>query len=179
MASLRPARTCRDVDKPAWTRYSKRKPRKSYIKALPHNTMIHFNMGVDKDDYDVVVRLVSKKPIQIRDNSLESARMAVHKLLQKEAPNSYKFLIHKYPHQVIRENKMLTGAGADRLSSGMKRAFGKPKDRAVRITKPGEVLFTVRTYSKYLGAVKEAYRRAKCKLPGSFSVVVEPISTGG
>jgi len=171
---LRPARTCRDPDKPSWSRFSKKKPRKSYIKARPHNTMIHFDMGLDRDDYDVVVKLVSKTPIQIRDNSLESARLAVHKFLQTGAADSYKFKILTYPHQVIRENKMLTGAGADRLSSGMKRAFGKPNDRAVRL-KRNQALFAVRTYSKHINVVKNAYKRASGKLPGSYSIKVEPI----
>lgn len=87
---------------------------------MPHNSLVHFNMGVNKNDYDVELRLVTEKAIQIRDNALESSRLAVHKYLQKTAPDDYKFKIHVFPHQIIRENKMLTGAGADRIQGGMK-----------------------------------------------------------
>jgi len=164
---LRPARTCRDVNKPAWTRYSKRKPRKSYIKAMPHNSLVHFNMGVNKNDYDVELRLVTEKAIQIRDNALESSRLAVHKYLQKTAPDDYKFKIHVFPHQIIRENKMLTGAGADRIQGGMKAPFGRPNDRAARIRK-NQTVFSVKTRKKNINHVKKAYKRAMAKLSGKY-----------
>jgi len=67
---LRPAKTCRDVNKPAWTRHSKRKPRKSYIKAMPNNSLIHFDMGIDKKEFDTEIRLITLQPIQLRDNAL-------------------------------------------------------------------------------------------------------------
>ncbi len=175
MASLRPARTCRDVDKPAWTRWSKKKPRKSYVKARPHTNLYHMDMGVDRDDYDVVVKLVSKVPIQLRDGALESARLAVHKYMQRVAKDNYKFKILPYPHIILREHRMLTGAGADRLSSGMKKAFGRPTDRAARLKK-GQTLFVVRTYSKNVNHVLEAYRRARCKLSGRYGVEIEQIT---
>ncbi len=171
---LRPARTCRDVNKPAWTRHSKRKPRKSYIKALPHNTLIHFNMGKDKKEFDVEIRLVTLKPIQLRDNALESTRLTVHKHLQKAAPDDYKFKVHVFPHQVIRENKMLTGAGADRIQGGMKAPFGKPNDRAARLRK-NQTLFSVKTKLKNVKHVKAAYKRAQAKLSGDYKVEVKEL----
>ena len=33
--------------------------------------------------------------------------------------------MHTYPHQILRENKQATGAGADRVSQGMRLSFGK------------------------------------------------------
>ena len=171
---LRPARTCREVNKPAWTRYSKRKPRKSYIKAMPHNSLFHYNMGKDKKDYDTVIKLVSLKPIQLRDNALESTRLSVHKYLQKTVPEDYRFKIHVYPHQVIRENKMLTGAGADRLQGGMKAPFGKPIDRAARLKK-NQTLFSVKTRKKNINHVKKAYKRAKAKLSGEYKIKIEEL----
>ena len=70
-------------------------------------TLIHYNMGVKKADYDVELRLITKQAVQIRDNALESSRLAVHKHLQKAAADDYRFKIHVFPHQVIRENKIL------------------------------------------------------------------------
>jgi len=127
------------------------------------------DMGVEKKDYDVEISLVAKVPIQLRDNSLESARLAVHKHLQRVAAEDYSFKILPYPHIIVREHKMLTGAGADRLSSGMKHAFGRPTDRAARLKK-GQKLFVVRTFSKHIDHVLEAYRRAKCKISGRYKV---------
>lgn len=173
---LRPARTCRDASKRANSRFSRRKPRKSYVKSLPHNPLIHYNMGVVRDDYEVGVSLVVDHPIQIRGNALESARMAVHKFLQKEIQQNYRFKINVVPHNVIRENKMLTGAGADRLQSGMKHAFGRPSSRAARITGKNQAVFTVKTYSKYIPNVKKSFARASNKLPGKFRVMIKELS---
>ncbi|MFA5382922.1 MAG: 50S ribosomal protein L16 [Candidatus Micrarchaeia archaeon] len=173
---LRPAKTCRDVNKPSWTRHSKRRPRKSFIKAMPHNTLLHFNMGKDKEDYEVEVRLITLGAIQIRDNALESTRMTVHKYMQKAAPEDYKFRIHVFPHQVIRENKMLTGAGADRIQGGMKAPFGKPIDRAARLRK-NQTIFSIKTRKKNIKHVKAAYKRAQGKLSGDYRI--ETIEIGG
>ncbi|MCC7569810.1 50S ribosomal protein L16 [Candidatus Micrarchaeota archaeon] len=169
---FRPARTCRDTDKPAWTRYSRRKPRKSYVKSLPHNALRHYNMGSRKKDYDMVVKLVAKEDVQLRANSLESARMSANRYLEANTLKNYAFKIHKYPFQVIRETKRQTGAGADRISSGMQKAFGKPMYRAARLRK-GHVLFSVTTYKKYLKHVKEAYRKATSKLSKDYRVEIE------
>ena len=46
--AIRPAKTVRDSDKPPWTRYSKSKPRKSYIKAMPHRDLNQYRMGNKK-----------------------------------------------------------------------------------------------------------------------------------
>lgn len=169
---IRPAKAFRDPDKVAWTRYS-RKPRKSYVKVMPHADLHQFRMGTDKADYDLIVNLVSKKEIIVRDNALESARTTANKQLEKEiGPTAYYFIVRPYPHHIIRENKMIAGAGADRLQKGMRRSFGRPSDRAARIA-VGTVVFTVKTYKNHLEAVNVAMERAKRKLSGSYKIVVE------
>ena len=40
--------------------------------------------------------------------------------------DGYALRIHVYPHQILRENKQATGAGADRVSQGM---GGRPLER--------------------------------------------------
>ena len=49
-----------------------------------------------------------------------------------------------HPFNVLRINKTLSCAGADRLSSGMRGAFGKPYGTAARVD-IGQVLISVRT----------------------------------
>lgn len=166
---LRPARTCRKPNKVPWTRYSKRKPRKSYVKSMPHKLLHIYTMG-KRGDYDLTIQLVASEPIQIRDNSLESARLALNKHLEKNMENKYLLKLRKYPHNVIRENKMILGAGADRLQKGMRKAYGRPTSRAARLKK-GEALFDIKTDEVNVKFVEEGIRRAKCKLPGSWRVV--------
>lgn len=169
---IRPAKSFRDPDKVAWTRYS-RKPRYNYVKVMPHADLHQFRMGADSKEYDLTINLVSKEAIIIRDNAIESARQTANKVLETDIKaTGYYFIVRPYPHHIIRENKMIAGAGADRLQKGMRRAFGRPSDRAARLSK-GTVMFTVKTKKENLEKVKMALERAKRKLSGSYKIVVE------
>jgi large subunit ribosomal protein L10e len=167
---LRPAHTIREPKKKPWTRFSKN-PTKSYIKTMPHADLHQFRMGVDKDDYDTTIELVAQKDIVLRDNAIESARQSANKQLEKKINGAYYFIVKPYPHHIIRENKMIAGAGADRLQKGMRRSFGRPTDRAAIIDK-NKTVFSVRTYKQNVPIVMKALELAKRKLSGKYKVVV-------
>lgn len=171
---LRPARTCRSLEKVSWARFSKKKPRKNFIKAMPHSSVQIFVMGNAQGNYDAKLELVADEPVQIRDNSLESARQAINKYLEKNLPGAYFLRVNVFPHNVIRENKMILGAGADRLQKGMRLAYGRPNDRGARVY-AGSPIYTMLINSKNRKLADEAYRRAKLKLPGFFTVKVSPV----
>jgi len=166
---LRPARTFRDAEKVAWARFSRRTPRKSFVKSMPHNVLTIYNMGNPKGKFEVLSELVAEEKVLVRDNAIESARQAVNKHLEKALPNAYYFRVCVFPHNVIRENKMIAGAGADRLQSGMAHPYGRPTERGA-FMKPGQTVFTVAHMAKDTGIVSEAFRRAKCKLSGKWIV---------
>ncbi len=166
---LRPARTCRVVKNKAWSRFSKKTPRKSFVKALPHNSLNVFSMGVT-GAYGLRLDLVADYKVQVRDNSLESARQAANKYLEKKIPGNYFLKILVFPHNVLRENKMVSGAGADRIQKGMRQSFGRPTDRAA-VIRGGQVLFSAFVNEANVPMVQEAYKRARGKLPGAFSLV--------
>ena len=88
-----------------------------------------------------VVRLISEEKVQIRDNSLEACRMYVNKMLDKNALGQYYLAIKIYPHHILRENKTAAGAGADRLSSGMKHSYGVTVGRAAIVNAGKEIFF--------------------------------------
>lgn len=169
---LRPAKTVRDMDKVAFTRYSRSKPRKSMIKAMPHKDLHQFRMGTNKPDYDLVMHLRADEAVIIRDNAIESARMTTNKHLESMMAGNYYLVVRVYPHHVIRENKMIAGAGADRLQKGMRKSFGRPSDLAARISKGGD-LFTVYTYKANEPHVVKALGKAKRKLSGTFAILAE------
>lgn len=167
---LRPARTCRTLKKVAWSRYSRRKPRKSYVKTMPHLSLLVYQMGVNNEDYDTTYEIVANEPVQLRDNALESARQSGNKYLEKEIAGQYYFKVRVYPHNVVRENKMIAGAGADRLQKGMRASFGRATDRSARVKK-GQAVFSIKTNKANRAKVAESFRRIKAKLAGSFSLV--------
>jgi large subunit ribosomal protein L10e len=128
-----------------------------------------------KPDYDLRAMMIAvDRSKLVRDNAIEAARQVASRQLEKLVLGNYKFWVRKYPHQVVRENRMLSGAGADRLSKGMRKSFGKPSDLAARVNK-GDIMFEVKTYSKYKDIISDAFRKAGQKMSGKYRIVFEPI----
>jgi large subunit ribosomal protein L10e len=167
---IRPGRAIRDPDKRPYTRYSKKKPRKSYVKAMPHRDIHQFRMGTKNDKFDLEMHLTCINPIILRDNSMESARMATNKYLEKNIVGDFYFIVRVYPHHIVRENKMIAGAGADRLQKGMRKAYGRPVDLAARLC-AGTQLFSVYTFKQHEGIVRTAFAHAQRKLSGRYRLV--------
>ncbi len=170
MAKLRPARCIREKKRP-WTRQSRKKPRIGYVKGVPHTKIRRFITGT-RGDYKKTFYLVGKSNLQVRDNALEAARIAISNYLQKRVKQSFYLILRKYPFQVLREHKQAAVAGADRFFSGMRHAFGKPAGQAVLLNKK-DILFELRIDKKYEKVAKEAFKRAKSKLSGDYKVVAE------
>ena len=57
---------------------------------------------------------------------LEAARVAANKKLTPIGETAYFLRVKVYPHVILRENRMIATAGADRLQEGMRKAWGKP-----------------------------------------------------
>jgi large subunit ribosomal protein L10e len=169
MARLRPGRTCRMPNSQAWARYSQSKPRKNYIRALPHTSLQIFNMGKESPEYNLRVTLDTQEPIQLRSNALEAARQVAHKYLENNIPAGYYMRLLVYPHNVIREHKMAAGAGADRVSRGMSLAFGRPVSVAARL-RSNQAVFLVSTKKENRGVATIALKRAAAKLSGTYKV---------
>ena len=166
---IRPARSIRDSNKVAWTRFSRRRPRKSFVKSMPHADLHQFMMGAKKADFDATYSLVANEKFYHRDNAIEAARQSMNKELEKGALDRYFMQVRVYPHHIIRENKMVAGAGADRIQKGMRGAFGKPMDRAA-LVKKGQVLFTINTYKTLDECVRRALTKASRKLSGTWKI---------
>jgi large subunit ribosomal protein L10e len=172
---LRPARCYRKLHR-AFTRQSKRKPKKSYIKGVPKPKISAFEMGAAKKKFSKVVYLVSKAAVQIRHNALESARVSVNQRLEKifGKEKAFFFKIRIYPHHVLRENALATGAGADRFQQGMRASFGKPSSTAARV-KANQKLMEIRVNEKNLTSAKLALKQANYKLPVPCKMIVEDV----
>ena len=169
---LRPGRCTRRIKRP-WTRISQRKPKKSYVVGAPHLKIHVFEMGNKKKKFDTTMHLVAERPVQIRDNSLEAARVSSNKHLEKTLTSENYFMkMLLFPHQVLREHTLATGAGADRFSMGMRKSFGKPKGRAA-VVKKGQRIITLKLDKKYLKDGKLALHRANLKLPTTCKIIVE------
>ncbi len=160
---LRPGRTMRRIERP-YTRFSSKSPKKSYVKSEPHRKTHQFEMGNKNGDFDYSLFLLAEKAVQLRDNSLEAARIVANSFLEtKIGATNFFFKILVFPHHIIREHSIAQGAGADRFSQGMRMSFGNPSNRAVQI-KEGQRIFMLKTNKSNEDICKKALRRAALKL---------------
>ncbi len=167
---LRPGRAVRKINSQAWSRYSIRKPRKNFIKSLPHTSLLVFNMGNKTKSFDTTFKLTIEQNFKLRSNSLEAARQIANKYLERKVPNNYSLRVVPYPHDIIREKKRATGAGADRISQGMALSFGRPSSVAARMF-AGQAVFELKTAGANKKIAHEALKRASKKLSGTYKIV--------
>src|SRR3989344_302017 len=121
-------------------------------------------MGNPTKDFSMLLNLISDESVQIRDNAIESVRIAINRFLNKKIGKDAYFLkIRIYPFQVLRENKQAQGAGADRVTKGMSHPYGKPIGRAARV-RPGKVLMSLLIEPLHAELGKKALLRAKDKM---------------
>jgi large subunit ribosomal protein L10e len=142
---------------------------------VPGLKVVQFDMGNLSASFPMEVSIAVDEACQIRHSALEAARMSINRKLNKDLGRAnYHLKLRPYPHHVLRENKQATGAGADRVSEGMRRAFGKAVGTAARVY-PGQKIFTVYSEPQHLDRVKNALRHGGHKLPSSvyFDVVIK------
>ena len=146
--------------------------RREYMKSSPQSKITKFTMGDTHGNFTHRAVLVAKEAAQIRTNALEAARVATNRVLMDKLGNNYLLQILPYPHNVLRENKMIFGAHADRLQDGMSRAFGKPIGAAARVRSDQQIM-QIRIALEAVDVAKEALRRGSIKLPIPCRVVIE------
>ena len=152
-------------------RYQKNKPyiKSRYCRGVPDPKIRIYDVGAKKaavDLFPFVAHLVCDEKQQVSSEALEAARVAVNKHLTKSVGKDlYHIRIRAHPFHVLRANKMLSCAGADRLSSGMRHSYGKPIGVAARVS-IGQVLISVRAKDMHAEHVIEGLRRAKFKFAG-------------
>lgn len=159
----------REISKPSYTR-------RDYVTGIPGSKIAQHKMGdlhKDPEEYPVKISLVAEEECQLGNGSLEASRLSANRhLIKTLGEGNYKMILRKFPHQILRENKQATGAGADRVSDGMRQAFGVPVGTAARIY-PGERLFTAWCDVDQADEVKDAFRRAYNKITPPCKINVE------
>jgi large subunit ribosomal protein L10e len=151
-----------------------RSHRKEFVRGGADPKIRMYDIGnKSKDDWDVVIALVViGEPRKISHFALEAIRISVNRKLQADLGRTGFYMkIRKHPHFVWREHTQLGFAGADRISTGMRNAFGKPIGRCA-IVKPGDILFQVGVDLKGAAAVKDAVRIARYKVCTQTKIVL-------
>jgi large subunit ribosomal protein L10e len=166
---LRPGRCCRNIER-SFTRIAPKVQRKNYLGGVPGVRTRDFAIGNQTKDYNSVLDVIAKESIQIRDNALEALRQKLVKKLTAEVGKEEYFIkIRLYPHHILREHKSASGAGADRVSKGMKLAYGKNTGRAVQIKK-GQTLLSIVVDASNIAKVKKIIDTIRYKVNMAFEV---------
>jgi large subunit ribosomal protein L10e len=162
----KPAKMYRAISKKAYTR-------RKYMGGVPGSKVVQFDMGNLTEEFPVALHLIVEEACQIRHTALEAARVNMNRRLMKDVGRSnFHMKVRVFPHHVIRENKQATGAGADRVSEGMRLSFGKPVGTAARVQEKQRV-FTIWTSPQYVDKAKYALLHGGHKLPTPIRVVIE------
>ena len=170
MVKLRKFSAYWSLERP-YTRFSKYK-KHNFVRGRPVCRIARFNTGTLTKHFPFTVELNAKLGVQVRDNAIESARQTCVRFLEKNFGKSgYQFRVRLYPHHVLRENPLASGAGADRMSTGMKKSFGKPIGRAAQL-RPGQIIFSMECSEEKLKVAREAMRKASMKLPVKCAIKV-------
>lgn len=142
---------------------------------MPDPKLRIYDIGKKKavyNEFPCCVHLVSGEKEQISSEALEAARIACNKFMTNKAgKDAFHMRIRIHPWHVLRINKMLSCAGADRLQTGMRHAFGKPVGKCARV-EIGTILMSMRISAANVPHAQEALRRAKMKFPGRQYIAV-------
>ena len=169
MVKLRKFSAYQKLERP-YTRISKF-TNLNYVRGgYPNIKITKFTMGNPKKKFNTVIKLNSLRAMNIRHNSLEAARMSSNRLLEKTLGTAYVLNLKVYPFHVLRENPLASGAGADRMSTGMQLAYGKAIGVAARV-KEGQTVLEVKLDKEHIKVGREALQRAAKKLPCSCKIV--------
>jgi large subunit ribosomal protein L10e len=168
----KPGKMYRNISKKAYTR-------REYMGGVPGSKIVQFEMGNLTQEFPTQIDLIIDEACQVRHSALEAARISINRRLMKEVGRAnFHFKVRVYPHHVLRENKQATGAGADRVSEGMRLAFGKAVGTAARVMANQRIL-TVFSTPTYLEKVKDALRNGAHKLPSPSHLKVSTIKVSG
>ncbi len=152
------ARNFRNPDRMAYTR-------RKFMGGIPGSKIVKFTMGNTGKKFPMRVELINLMHGQIRNNSLESARIAANRQLELQLGHDlYAMKVVPFPHIVLREHKRVNVAQADRFQEGMKRPYGKPTGTAARV-KRGEPLIIIEVEQEGVEVAREALKRAMDKFP--------------
>jgi len=157
-------------------RYCKNKPyiKSRFCRGVPESKLQIYDVGCRGGAVELfpsVVHLVSNEYEQVGSEALEAGRIVINKYMTKIAgKDNFHMRVRAHPYHVLRINKMLSCAGADRLQTGMRGAYGKPYGLVARVN-IHQILYSIRTKDQFTAGAEEALRRCKYKIAGRQYIV--------
>jgi large subunit ribosomal protein L10e len=149
-------------------------PRSRFCRGVPDGRLTRYETGTKSAPahiFPYCVRIILLERENVSNEALEAGRVCANRYMQRRMGKAYHIRINLHPFSVLRINKMLSTAGADRLQTGMRHAFGKPYGTVAR-ARFGQAVLACRTNKDGLKHAIEALRRTSFKYAGKTRVVV-------
>merc|ERR1711973_196658 len=158
-------------------RYCKNKPypKSRFCRGVPDGKIRYYDNGGKKESVDLfpaVVHLVSDEYEQLSSEALEAARVCANRyMINRCGKLGFHLRVRVHPYHVVRINKMLSCAGADRLQTGMRGAYGKPYGLVARVN-IGQILLSIRCKDNAVNHAQKALKLSSMKFPGRQKIFV-------
>ncbi len=150
-----------------------RSHRREYVRGGADPKITRFDSGNrEKLDWEVKIGMLANRNVNISHFALEAIRVNVNRrLIKKIGRQNFHLKIRSHPYYMFREHAMMSFAGADRLSSGMRNGFGRPVGRCAR-TKAGNMIMECGCALKDVEAVKRSFNICDKKICTTTRIVV-------
>ena len=145
--------------------------RREYIRSVPQSKINRFTLGDTRVEFSHTALLKAVHSSTIGSGALEAARVTANKFIESYG-RPYRLKVLTYPHEVVRAHKFMGFAGADRLSRGMSKSFGRPTSRMAKVA-AGQTIIAIAINGDSVERAKAALKRASKKLPVVCKIVTE------
>lgn len=158
------------------TTYVLSKQGKSINKGLANPKVTHYTQGNVQAYHQGLLphqwHVIAKQSALLVEASLESFRITFSRLLSRKSIKSNWYLaIRPRTHVLLRKHKMPSGGAVDRVSMGMRLAYGSPFARAAKIREK-QLLMSLNCNDNVDKAyVRECLRKALSKVAIAFKIV--------
>ena len=150
-----------------------RSHRHEFVRGGADSLIRMFDFGNRKrHDWEVTIGMMLDVDRKISHFTLEAMRRSINRKLQARVGRPYFYAkVRAHPHYVYREHKNLTVAGADRISSGMRNAFGKATGLCA-VCHRGQILMEISVHMKNVEEAKKAMKIAGYKVGAKVRTVL-------
>ena len=149
---------------------------KSTTQKLPNRKLTNQRAGNNKEkeagQFKTCYNIISLQNQLVTDISLESFRITLNRLLNKYIGKvNWSLVIRKKSHIILRKHKMPEGGSVDRVSAGMRLAYGVPFNRAAKCMNQ-QILFSVYHHKQDSLKLKPHIKKALSKVTGNYKILL-------
>lgn len=160
-------KTVRKLTAKGYQKKRSRSHRKEFVRGGADPKIRIYDMGERSkslNSYDARIGLVITHDRRVSHLTMEAIRITINRrLVEALGKDGFHLRIRSHPYDVYREHAMMSFAGADRISSGMRQSFGRPVGKCCRL-KARTIMAECGVPLKAIEEAKKAFKIAASKV---------------